>query len=95
VAVLHGLYPTIPNAPVLTGLVAFALSALGGIVALHYLRLVRKTYRSIGVTLTRARRSHAIQKLRGQRSDLYDAMMALAEGLDLPGLVTTDGRVAR
>ena len=93
VAVLHRLYPTIPNAPFLTGLVAFALSALCGIVALHYLRLVRKTYRSIGVTLTRARRAHAIQRLRGQRSELYDAMVALAEGLDLPGMVATDGRV--
>jgi hypothetical protein len=95
VAVLHRFYPTIPNASFLTGLVAFLLSALGGIVALHYLRLVGKTYRSISVTLTRARRSHAIQRLRGQRSELYDAMIALAEGLDLPGMVTTGGRVTR
>ena len=92
VAVLHSIYPTIPDAPFLTGLVAFALSALGGIVALHYLRLVRQTYRSIGVTLTRARRSHAIQRLREQRSELYDAMIALAEGPDLPGMASGDRR---
>jgi 1-acyl-sn-glycerol-3-phosphate acyltransferase len=95
VAAVHRFYPTIPNAPFLTGFVALLLSVLGGVVALHYLRLVGKTYRSIGVTLTRARRSRAIEGLRVQRRDLYEAIMSLAEGLDLPGVVATDGRVAR
>ena len=93
VAVLHTVYPTIPDAPFLTGLVAFTLSALGGIVAVHYIRLVRQTFRSFGVTLTRARRADAIRRLRSQRSELYEAMMALSEGLDLPGMAAADGRV--
>lgn len=84
VAVAHPIYPSIPDAPLLTGAMAFALSALGGFVALHYFRLIRQTYRSIGVTLTRARRSEAIRRLRAQRSDLYESMLALSEGLDPP-----------
>ncbi|MGB6361425.1 MAG: 1-acyl-sn-glycerol-3-phosphate acyltransferase, partial [Thermoanaerobaculia bacterium] len=35
---LAGVYPQIPNAPVLTGIVAFLLSAFGGLLALQYRR---------------------------------------------------------
>jgi len=90
ITVLHAIYPSIPNAPFLTGLIALLLSALGGFVALHYLRLLRKTYRAVGVTLTRARRSKAIQRLRAQRSELYEAMTALGKGLDVSREPTPD-----
>jgi glycerol-3-phosphate O-acyltransferase / dihydroxyacetone phosphate acyltransferase len=90
VALLHPIYPTIPNAPFVTGLLALTLSALGGIVVVHYLRLARQTVRSLGVTLTRARRAEAIRRLRTQRSELYEAMNALAEGLDLSGMAAAD-----
>jgi 1-acyl-sn-glycerol-3-phosphate acyltransferase len=90
---LHTLYPQIPNAPMLTGVVAFVLSVIGGVVALLYQRLVRETWRSIRVRLTRARRSEAIERLRQERSRLYDQFMHLSEGLDLPGVVARDGRI--
>jgi hypothetical protein len=90
---LHAIYPSIPDAPFLTGLFAFALSALGGLVAVHYIRLARQTFRSFGVRLTRARRSGAITRLRTQRSELYERMMTMSKGIELPGIAAIDGRV--
>jgi 1-acyl-sn-glycerol-3-phosphate acyltransferase len=90
---LHSLYPTIPNAPILTGVVAFVLSAVGGVVALHYQRLVRETMRAIRVRFTRTRRSEFLGRLRAERARLFDQLMRLAEGLDLPGTVSADGRI--
>lgn len=90
---LHALYPTIPNAPILTGVVAFVLSGLGGVVALQYQRLAQETMRSLRVRFTRSRRSDTIRRLQAERARLFDRLMQLAEGLDLPGRVATDGRV--
>jgi hypothetical protein len=90
---LHSLYPTIPNAPWLTGALAFLLSALGGAVALFYHRLAAATARAIRVRFTRARRAGAVARLRQERSELFDELMLLAEGLDLPGRVTVGGKV--
>jgi hypothetical protein len=90
---IHTLYPQVPNAPIITGVLAFFLSALGGIVALVYQRLLAETMRSIRIRLTRARRSDSIHRLREERSRLYDQLMQLSEGLDLPGAVTPNGRV--
>jgi hypothetical protein len=90
---LHALYPTIPDAPILTGVVAFVLSAVGGVVALQYQRLVRETMRAIRVRFTRTRRSEALARLRGERARLFDQLMQLGEGLDLPGKVDADGRI--
>ena len=92
-AVLHTIYPMIPNASFLTGVVAFFLSALGGFVVLHYQRLVQETLRAIRVRFTRARRTDAIQQLREERSELYDGMIGLSKGLELPGTLAKDGRV--
>jgi glycerol-3-phosphate O-acyltransferase/dihydroxyacetone phosphate acyltransferase len=90
---LHTLYPQIPNAPAITGVVAFVLSALGGAVALMYQRWVAATMHALRVRLTRARRSDTIRRLREERSTLYDQLMRLAEGLDIPGSPTPDRRV--
>ena len=92
-SLLHATYPTVPEAPVLTGVVAFVLSALGGAVALIYLRLVRSTAHAIRVRLTRARSAAAIRRLRHERSEIFDQVMALAAGLELPGTVAADGRI--
>ena len=92
-SLLRATYPTIPDAPLLTGVVAFLLSAVGGAVALVYLRLVRSTARAIRVRLTRARSEEAIRRLRQERSAIFDQIMELASGLDLPGSVTEDGRI--
>jgi hypothetical protein len=90
---LHDFYPQIPNAPVITGVVAFMLSAVGGVVALMYQRWVSRTMRSIRVRLTQARRSDSIRRLKEERSRLFDRLMELAEGLELPGEVAPDGRI--
>jgi len=92
---LAGLYPAIPHAPLLTGALAFLLSAVGGAVALVYWRLANQTLRSVRVRFTRARRRAAVARLRGERGELFAAIMALGEGLDLPGTVAADGRVLR
>ncbi len=90
---LHAVYPTIPDAPILTGALAFVLSALGGVVAFQYQRLVQETMRSLRVRFTRSQRSETIRRLRAERARLFERLMSLAEGLDLPGRVTPDGRI--
>ncbi len=92
---LHTLYPQIPNAPVITALFAFLLSALGGVVALMYQRWVSRTMRSIRVRLTQARRSDSIRRLKEERSRLFDRLMELSTGLELPGEVAPDGRILK
>ena len=91
---LHRMYPTIPNAPALTGCLTFSLSALGGIVALQYQRLVQETMRSLRIRLTRTRRSDSVRRLREERSVIFEQIMKLADGLDLPGKVSSNGSIA-
>ncbi len=90
---LHATYPQIPDAPLLTGMIAFVLSAAGGVVALHYWRLARGTARAIRVRFTRARRAASIRRLRKERGEIFRVVMQLADGLELPGEVTEDGRI--
>ena len=93
VEALHTIYPQIPRAPFLTATVAFLLSAIGGFVALHYQRLVQETLRALRVRFTRTRRSEVIRQLREVRSELYEGMIDLSRGLDLPGTLARNGRV--
>lgn len=90
---LQIIYPDIPGAPVVTGLIAFCLSALGAFVALNYQRYARQTLRSINVRLTRFRRKQTLTRLRQERGELFDAFVELGRGLELPGTVTAEGRV--
>jgi len=92
-SLMHAAYPTIPQAPVLSGLLAFVLSAVGGTVALIYVRLARHTARAIRVRLTRASSERAIGQLRRERSVIFDRVMEMAAGLELPGTVAEDGRI--
>ncbi len=92
---LAGLYPQVPEAPWITGALAFLLSAVSGVVALVYWRLARHTLRAVRVRLTRARRRAAVERLRGERAALHDRIVELSAGLELPGSVTEDGRVVR
>ena len=92
-SLLHDAYPKIPEAPVATGVLAFVLSAVGGAVALVYLRLARSTARAVRVRLTRVSSERAIQRLRRERREIFDQVMALAAGLELPGIVAADGRI--
>jgi hypothetical protein len=75
---LSALYPRFRGAPVLTGALAFTLSAVGAMVALHYQRIARQTLRAVRVRLTRWRRSSTLERLRAERASLYEALRKLA-----------------
>ncbi len=90
---LRASYPAIPDAPLLTGVLAFLLSAAGGLVALHYWRLAGATARTIRVRFTRARRTASVRRLRKERARIHDVVMQLSDGLELPGEVADDGRI--
>jgi len=90
---LGALYPEFAGSPVLTGVAAFFLSALGAGVALFYHRISARTLHSIRVRLTWLTRPESLDRLRRERAALHDALASLAVGLDLPARVGADGRV--
>jgi hypothetical protein len=90
---LHQFFPVVPEAPVLTGILAFLLSAAGAWVVLHYQRLFSETGRAVRVRLTRARQRTAIKDLRAERGILFQELCTLSEGLELPGRIAPDGRI--
>lgn len=75
---LSALYPRFRGAPVLTGALAFAMSAVGAMVVLHYQRIAGQTLRAVRVRLTRWRRSSTLERLRVERASLYDALRKIA-----------------
>jgi 1-acyl-sn-glycerol-3-phosphate acyltransferase len=90
---LATLFPTLPHRPLAAGLMMAFLGAIGGMVALRYLRVLRQTWHAIRVRLTRRLRSAAIDRLRAERAALHDELMSISEGLDLPGTVAPDGSI--
>jgi glycerol-3-phosphate O-acyltransferase / dihydroxyacetone phosphate acyltransferase len=91
---LHRLDPRVAEAPWLAGTAAFLLCSVGGWVALRYSRLAVETYRALRVRLTRSRRRRTVERLLRERATLYEAALALARGLELPGQLARDGRVS-
>ena len=85
-------YAWTPQTPALAATLAFLLCAVSGAVALRYHRVAAELSRSLRTLLTRSRRFAAIGRMREHRSHLYDSLME--EGLQLPGEVQPDGRVA-
>jgi 1-acyl-sn-glycerol-3-phosphate acyltransferase len=75
---LSQLYPSFRGAPVLTGALAFTLSAVGAMVALHYQRIARQTLHAVRVRITRWRRSSTLVRLRAERASLYGELRRLA-----------------
>lgn len=90
---LHAAVPGLPNTPVLSGVVAALLAALGGAVALRYLRVARETARALRIRLFRPWRRRSTARLLQERAELHDIIVAYGEGLSLPGRVTEEGRV--
>jgi hypothetical protein len=70
-----------------------AMSIGVGWLALFYAEMVQETLRAVRVRLTRARRRASIEHLRLERAALHDLVHTLGEGLALPGVVDTHGRV--
>jgi hypothetical protein len=83
---LTGVYPQIPHAPVLTGVVAFILSAFGGVLVLQYRQIATETLRTIRVHFTLARRRQAVERLLEERSHLFNQFLALDEALSKAAL---------
>jgi hypothetical protein len=73
-------YPAIPDTPVLAGLTVALLGALGGALFLKLRKLVLESWRAARVRFTRKRRWYAVERLKMERSDLYDQLSAVAEG---------------
>lgn len=90
---LHLGFPRIPDTPWLAGVTVAVLGALGGAAALRYLSLARETARAVRVRLTRRGATRAVARLRRERDKLFDELVALVEGVALPGQVAEDGRV--
>ena len=66
----------------------------GNNAGLRYLHMARATARAVRVRMTRRRRKAHLARLKVERADLFAELMAMAEGLELPGTVAADGRVA-
>jgi glycerol-3-phosphate O-acyltransferase / dihydroxyacetone phosphate acyltransferase len=92
---IRGIFPSIPDAPLLTAFLVAGLAAVGGAAALRYLRVARETARAMRVRLTRRLRMRAVERLRAERAALCDAIVGLGAGVELPGEVLPDGRVVR
>lgn len=87
--------PLLPDTALWTGVGTTLASGFGGALAVRYGRIVRETAHALRVRLTRRRRWVAVQRLRIERAKLHDAMLALADGVALPGRVDDEGRIVR
>jgi 1-acyl-sn-glycerol-3-phosphate acyltransferase len=87
--------PWLPDRPLLAAALMLPLSLVGAVVMLRYTELASGTWRAVRVRFTRGMRARSLLRLRVERGRLCDALLALAEGLDLPGAVGDDGRIVR
>lgn len=92
---LRAALPGVPDVPVLAGVVMGLLCLIGGAAGLRYLRVARETARAVRVRLLRRWRRREIERLRAERSELFEVIMTFAVGLELPGRVAADGRIVR
>jgi len=90
---LEGYWPALPDAAPLAAVTVVVAGAVGGFLALRYVELAREATRSVRIRFTKAWRRSTIDVLREERSALYDQVIALARGLDLPGEIDADGRI--
>jgi len=90
---LNSAIPSLPDTPVMTGVVFALLAAIGGMMALRYLRVARETARAVRVRLFRVWRKRELERLRKERAVLFEEIIELSVGLELPGAVDSHGRV--
>ncbi len=81
---LAAAYPGFHYRPVLTGILAFVLSAFGGVLTLQFRELATEAYRTLRVRLTLSKRRHAVEWLREERSRLFDRLLELDRELAEP-----------
>jgi 1-acyl-sn-glycerol-3-phosphate acyltransferase len=90
---MNALVPALPDTAILAGVVTVIAGVVGGLVALRYFEVAGETSRAVRVRFTKVRRRKAIARLRAERAALFESVMDMAEGLDLPGMVGADGRI--
>jgi glycerol-3-phosphate O-acyltransferase / dihydroxyacetone phosphate acyltransferase len=83
----------LPHAAGWTFTFAVAVAAIGGALALGYVKLVSQALRSARVRLTRRLRQRSLRRLRAERAQLFEELILLSHGVELPGRVDADGRV--
>jgi len=88
-------YPGMPDHAVLVGLITVLICFIGGLLTISQMTAVRATIQSLRVRLIRTLRPSALWTLRAQRAELCDHMLALADGMTLPGAVEADGSISR
>jgi glycerol-3-phosphate O-acyltransferase / dihydroxyacetone phosphate acyltransferase len=87
--------PWLPGSPALAAVATIVLGMAGAVVVLRYFEMAAGTLRALRVRFTRGVRSRALVRLKKERARLFDELVALSAGLDLPGVVHADGHVAR
>ena len=80
-------FPSLPDVPVLTGIVLSLLSIVGAAHVLRYQAVARQAFENLRVRFLRRRRPGAIARTRAARAAIYDEIMQIAEelGLIVPG----------
>ncbi|MGB5812009.1 MAG: 1-acyl-sn-glycerol-3-phosphate acyltransferase, partial [Polyangiales bacterium] len=91
---IHESFSGIPSAPWAAGLTTFLIGAFGGALALVYLELVQRTWSSIKIRARRKWGSTIVERLSSERTALFDSLLEMSEGLELPGRVRDDGRIS-
>ncbi len=90
---LRSIFPSMPDVALLVVLLTVAIGIFGGYLALVYTEMSTETYRAIRVRVTRHRRKVIIERLIDDRAELCSELIALGEGLDLPGRRMPDGSI--
>jgi 1-acyl-sn-glycerol-3-phosphate acyltransferase len=89
------LFPAMPDLAVLVVLLTVAIGIFGGYLALIYSELSAETFRAVRVRVLRRRRQALVHELIEERSALCSELLALGEGLDLPGTRLLDGSLVK
>jgi glycerol-3-phosphate O-acyltransferase/dihydroxyacetone phosphate acyltransferase len=88
-------FSSLPDSPVWLGLALAILTAIGGIHALTYQKLTSETIRNFRVRIALITKAKPIADALSERAAIFDEIMQIATGLELPGQVTPDGAVSR
>jgi glycerol-3-phosphate O-acyltransferase / dihydroxyacetone phosphate acyltransferase len=88
------LFPALPASPVLVFAITVIIAMGGGYLALQYTELSRTLLRAIRIRMASKGSTELIHRLRIERSDLFDDLMALSADLALPGIVSESGKIS-
>ncbi|MEE2750303.1 MAG: 1-acyl-sn-glycerol-3-phosphate acyltransferase [Myxococcota bacterium] len=90
---VYATFPGLPRAPIAAALSTLAMAIIGGGLSVRYARVAQETLRALRVRFTRRTRTRTLARLKTERSEIHDAILLLADGIELPGSVGEDGKV--